>query len=117
MDRKRKNQLPVIREDSNACTGPTAVALFLAAMLQWAAVLAVCPSVHELIHHDADDEHHDCAVTLFLSGQVEQSTVDPISITRPAPVQMAIDQDYEVQSLGSFFLDCRILEHAPPLLS
>ena len=26
------------------------------------------PSIHELIHHDADDEHHDCAVTLFLSG-------------------------------------------------
>ena len=49
------------------------VALFLAAMLQWAALLAVCPTLHELIHHDADDEHHDCAVTLFLAGQVEQA--------------------------------------------
>lgn len=117
MDRERKKQLPVIREDSNASKGSMAAALFLAAMLQWAGVLAVYPRVHELIHHDADNEHHDCAVTLFLSGQVEQSTVDPISITRPALVQMAIDQDYETQSLGSFFLNCRILEHAPPLLS
>jgi hypothetical protein len=47
-------------------------------MLQWATVLVVCPSLHELIHHDADDEHHDCAVTFFLAGQVEQSAIDLI---------------------------------------
>ena len=39
-------------------------------MLQWATLLAACPSLHELIHHDADDEHHDCAVTMLLAGQV-----------------------------------------------
>src|SRR5260370_33437369 len=64
MARERKARKPVTREISNPSAGATVVALFLATMLQWAAVLAVCPSVHELIHHDADDEHHDCAVTL-----------------------------------------------------
>src|SRR5271167_3208186 len=115
MVRKRKARKPVTREISNLSAGATV--LFLAAMLQWAAVLAVCPSVHELIHHDADDEHHDCAVTLFLAGQVEQPAIDPIVITKPVPVPVPLDQSYETQSRGSFFISCRILEHAPPLRS
>ena len=117
MVRERKARKPVAREISNRSAGATVVALFLAAMLQWAAVLAVCPSVHELIHHDADDEHHDCAVTLFLAGQVELLATDPIIITKPAAVPVPLDQRYDTRSSGSFFLSCRILEHAPPRLS
>jgi hypothetical protein len=117
MVRERKARKPVTREISNRSAGATVVALFLAAMLQWAAVLAVCPSVHELIHHDADDEHHDCAVTLFLAGQVELPAIDPIIITKPAAVPVPLDQSYDTRSSGSFFLSCRILEHAPPQLS
>src|SRR5260370_26008721 len=60
MVRERKARKPVTREISNSSAGATVVGLILAAMLQWAAVLAVCPIVHELIHHDAHDEHHDC---------------------------------------------------------
>jgi hypothetical protein len=117
MDRKRKARGRGIREDSAACASPKIVALFLVASLQWATVLVVCPSLHELIHHDADDEHHDCAVTLFLAGQVEQPAINPIIITGPALVQVALDQSYDTLSCGSFFLSCRILEHAPPLRS
>ena len=114
MDRKPKDQQPGIRENFAASAVPKIVSLLLVAMLQWAAVLVVCPSLHELIHHDADDEHHDCAVTLFLAGQVEQPSVDPIVITKPALVQVRLEQSRETQSYGSFFLSCRILEHAPP---
>jgi len=91
MDRKPKDQQPGIRENFAASAVPKIVSLLLVAMLQWAAVLVVCPSLHELIHHDADDQHHDCAVTLFLSGQVEQPGVDPIVITRErlAPITAA----------------------------
>src|ERR1700736_5853494 len=117
MERERKVQKPVTREIFKSSPGGAVVALFLAAMLQWAAVLAVCPSVHELIHHDADDEHHDCAVTSFLAGQVEQPVIDPIVITKPAVVPVPLDQSYDTRSGGSFFLSCRILEHAPPQLS
>lgn len=117
MVRERKARKPVTREISNPSAGATVVALFLAAMLQWAAVLAVCPSVHELIHHDADDEHHDCAVTLFLSGQVEQALTDPIIVTQPTRVELPLSRTCEAPASGSFFLSCRILEHAPPLRS
>jgi hypothetical protein len=75
-------------------------------MLQWATVLAVCPSLRELIHHDADDVHHDCAVTMLLAGQLEQQAIDPIVISNPAVVAVPLDQSYKTQSFGSFFLSC-----------
>src|SRR6202049_1360320 len=103
MVRERKAQKPLTREISNPSAGATVVALFLAAMLQWAAVLAVCPSVHELIHHDADDEHHDCAVTLFLAGQVEQAFIDTIIIRQPAPVELPLHRTCDAPACGSFF--------------
>jgi hypothetical protein len=109
MDRKPKAEQPGAGENSAAF-----VSLFLAAMLQWATVLVVCPSLHELIHHDADDEHHDCAVTLFLGGQVEQPTLESIVLTKPALLPVPLEQSYDPQSCGSFFLSCRPLEHAPP---
>jgi hypothetical protein len=108
-------QQPGIGENSVAGTAPKIVALFLAAMLQWATVLAVCPSLHELIHHDADDEHHDCAVTMLLAGQLEQPAIDPIVIIKPALLPVPLDQTCVSRSSGSFFLSCRLLEHAPPL--
>jgi hypothetical protein len=108
-------QWPGIGENSVAGAAPKIVSLFLAAMLQWATVLAVCPSLHELIHHDADDDHHDCAVTMLLAGQFELPAIDPIVITKPALVPVPLDQTYESRSFGSFFLSCRLLEHAPPL--
>src|SRR5580700_2314042 len=114
MVRERKARKPLTREISNLSAGATVVALFLAAMLQWATVLAVCPSVHELIHHDADDEHHDCAVTLFLTGQVEQALTDPIFIGRAASIELFLRQMGDSAACGSFFLSRSILEHAPP---
>jgi|ERR1700737_1453346 hypothetical protein len=105
------------RENSVAGAAPKITSLLLAAMLQWATVLVVCPSLHELIHHDADDEHHDCAVTLFLAGQVEHPALDPIVIVKPIVVSVPPGQNYDTRYFGSFFLSCRILEHAPPLRS
>jgi hypothetical protein len=110
-------QQPGTRENSGARVAHKIISLLLAGMLQWATVLVVCPSLHKLIHHDADDEHHDCAVTSFLAGQVEQPAIDPIVITKPVVAPMPLDQSYETRSFGSFFLSCRILEHAPPLRS
>jgi len=117
MDRERKAQKPATQEISIASPGTQIVSLFLVAILQWATVLAVCPSLHELIHPDADDEHHDCAATLFLAGQVEQPAVEPIVIIGPARILVLLDEICDAQSAGSFFLSCCRMEHAPPGLS
>jgi hypothetical protein len=83
-------------------------------MLHWAMILALCPELHELIHHDAADEHHDCTVTAILSGGIEHMPVVPVVAVVPAPALECVDVFFDAQSVASFFLSCRILEHAPP---
>jgi hypothetical protein len=117
MDRKPKAKQLCVRERTPASVASQIISLFLAAMLQWATVLAVCPSLHELIHHDADDAHHDCAVTLFLGGQVEQPALDSIILAKPILLRIPLEPSYDSRFCGSFFLRCRPLEHAPPLRS
>jgi hypothetical protein len=117
MDRERKAKKPATWEISIACPGTQVVCLFLVAILQWATVLAVCPSLHELIHPDADDEHHECGATLFLAGQVEQPAVEPTVIIGPARILVFVDETCDAQSTGSSFLSCRMMEHAPPRLA
>jgi hypothetical protein len=84
-------------------------------MLHWAMILAVCPELHKLIHQDADDEHHDCAVTAILSGGIEHTPIVPVLSVAPAPAFECIDLSFDAQAAASFFLSCRILEHAPPV--
>jgi hypothetical protein len=38
--------------------------------------MAACPSLHELIHHDAGKPDHECAVTMFAHGKVDSVSVD-----------------------------------------
>ena len=37
-------------------------------------VMAAVPALHELVHRDADQADHQCAVTLFAHGNVESAT-------------------------------------------
>jgi len=45
-------------------------------------LLAASPSLHELLHHDANQPGHQCAVTVFAHGQVDSSVVD---VAMPIP--------------------------------
>lgn len=47
-------------------------------------------ALHKLIHHDADEPGHECAVTLFAHGQVESVSCEvpviaPATVVEPAP--------------------------------
>ncbi len=43
--------------------------------------LAASPSLHELIHKDADRVGHECAITLFAHGQVDSVSGDvPVTV-------------------------------------
>jgi hypothetical protein len=68
-------------------TGERAIAALLVALILFIDVMAACPALHELIHHDADEPGHECAVTMFAHGQVESVTVD----VPPAPPTAAIE--------------------------
>jgi hypothetical protein len=51
----------------------SASALLLGLFLSLQA-MAVLPALHALVHHDAAEPGHECAVTLFSHGQVDAST-------------------------------------------
>lgn len=50
-------------------------------------LLAASPSLHELIHTDADKAGHQCAVMVFVHGQVDSSAVDVAIPVPTAPVE------------------------------
>ena len=46
--------------------------------------LAVCPALHERLHPDAHEHGHECAVTLFAHGLLDQVSV-AVAPVRPVP--------------------------------
>jgi len=57
--------------------------------------MAAVPALHQLLHHDANDPSHECAVTLFLGGQVhcpgtDVAAIEPLPVLiSPAPARCA----------------------------
>ena len=62
--------------------GRSAITALLIALVLLLNAMAACPGLHELIHRDAGQHGHECAVTLFARGSIESSVVD-------VPVAMA----------------------------
>jgi hypothetical protein len=52
-------------------------------------LLAACPALHELIHHDADEPGHECAVTLFAHGHADSPVMEAAAIIPVAPVKFS----------------------------
>lgn len=59
-------------------------ALLLVGVVCVLGVLAVSPELHERLHPDAGEHGHECAVTLFAHGQVDQ-VVSAVLPLVPAP--------------------------------
>jgi hypothetical protein len=76
-------------------------ASFCAALVFGLSLLAACPALHELIHPDACDAGHECAITLFSHGQVHQAvTVVPI-VQRSEPVAVFLQTWREASFLST----------------
>lgn len=56
--------------------GKAALAALLIGIILFLDAMAVCPALHELVHHDADKPGHECAVTMFAQGKLASATVD-----------------------------------------
>jgi hypothetical protein len=70
--------------------GKAFIAALLVGLVLLLDAMAACPALHELIHHDADEPGHHCAVTLFAHGHVDSVTVDvlvsaPLVFAEAAP--------------------------------
>jgi len=53
--------------------GKAAFALLLIGLVLLLNAMASAPALHELIHHDASQADHQCAVTLFAHGKVDSA--------------------------------------------
>lgn len=74
---------------------------------------AASPGLHERLHADAKDAHHECAITLFASGAVQHGA-GPVVVVAPVRVPSVA----ELVAGGLWFESASrrtgILEHAPP---
>lgn len=68
-------------------SGRAVIASLLACVVLLLEAMAACPDLHELIHHDADESGHVCAVTMFAHGQVDSPVLEVAAIIPVAPVE------------------------------
>jgi hypothetical protein len=66
------------------CPGQALISALLVALVLLLDAMVASPGLHELLHADADQAGHECAVTMFLHGQVDSAVV-LVAIALPAP--------------------------------
>ena len=76
--------------------------------------MAACPALHEMIHHDAGEADHHCAVTMFAQGKVESATCE---IIIPQPTVLIETVRYFTFSVFSPAIENLPQGRAPPALS
>jgi len=65
------------------------IAALLVALVLLLDAMVACPGLHELLHADADQAGHECAVTMFIHGQVDSAVVLVAAILPAAPVEFS----------------------------
>ncbi|HUA36803.1 MAG TPA: hypothetical protein VMA35_00220 [Candidatus Sulfopaludibacter sp.] len=68
--------------------GQPALAALLIGIVLLLDAMAACPALHEMIHHDAGKEDHDCAVTMFAQGKASSVTCE---IVVPPPTLLVVE--------------------------
>jgi hypothetical protein len=56
--------------------GISTLAASLVGLILLLDAMAACPALHELIHKDAGEADHHCAVTMFAQGKVDSATCE-----------------------------------------
>lgn len=88
-------------------------ALLLAHLLAVVA-MAASPQLHELIHHDADHDDHECAVTLMLAGGTDTVVSPPVFDSMAIATDFSTVPIHPIIWVEHLFLARSVLEHAPP---
>jgi hypothetical protein len=92
------------------------VAAFLSLVFLWVLALSVSPQLHELVHADAGQAGHRCAVTLISSGNYEHVAPQPVVAAERPTFGQEILLPLTTVSV-SLFRGVSLLEHAPPAQS
>src|SRR6267142_2870524 len=73
--------------------------------------MAVCPSLHMWLHHDADEPDHQWAVTAVIAGQLDIFVVTVVTFL---PFAMGLVPECSLVRVPRPFFGSYVLEHAPP---
>jgi len=93
--------------------GQPALAAWLVGIILLLDAMAACPALHELIHHDADQPGHECAVTMFAQGKVDSATVEVPAASAVVSIETVSQIEFSVfHTVLAFLPDGR----APPVL-
>jgi xanthine/uracil permease len=92
--------------------GTAIITVLLVALVLLLNVLAACPALHELIHHDAAAPEHECAVTLFAHGQMDAASVVVAAV---APVIFVETTPQIVFSVSASTVENLPAGRAPPV--
>jgi hypothetical protein len=86
--------------------GRSALAALLVAIILLLDAMAACPALHEMIHHDAGKEDHDCAVTMLALGKMDSAACE---IIIPPPTVLV-----ETTRHFTFSIFSPAIENLPP---
>jgi hypothetical protein len=87
-------------------SGKPALSVLLMAVVLLLNAMAASEPLHKLIHHDADEADHDCAVTLFTHGHVDSTSCDVPVIAPTVWIETAPSIIFSVPSTA--------IENLPP---
>ena len=86
--------------------GKPALAALLVGIVLLLDAMAACPALHEMIHHDAGKEDHDCAVTMLAAGKMDSATCD--IVIPPPTILVETTQSFIVSAFSP------AIENLPP---
>lgn len=89
-----------------------AIAVLAGHML--AVAMALCPALHEWLHHDANESGHHCAVTVIINGQLDRPDVAIVQVTK-VPLLVTADGLLDPSQPLRVALRTTPGERAPPL--
>jgi len=90
-----------------------ALAVLLVGIVLLLDAMAVCPALHEMIHKDADETDHHCAVTTLAHGKIESATCE---VVIPEPTVIVEKVRHFTFSIFSPAIEHLPQGRAPPVL-
>ncbi len=93
--------------------GKAALAALLVGIILFLDAMAACPALHEMIHHDAGKEDHDCAVTMLALGKMDSAVCEVII---PEPTVLVEIVQHFIFSVFSPAIENLPQGRAPPVL-
>ena len=94
--------------------GQAIIASLLVALILLLDAMVASPALHELIHHDADEPGHHCAVGLFAHGKVESASIEVPVAAATVPIATTL---LAVVSFSASTIENLPAGRAPPVLS